>query len=423
MGGVRTRFAPSPTGYMHVGGMRTALYAYLIAKKAGGTFILRIEDTDQGRFVEGATEVIIRSLRDAGLNYDEGPYIQSQRREIYAEYAEKLIALGGAYRDDAVVRQRVPKDGSTTFRDELFGDITVENSELDESVLIKSDGMPTYNFAHVVDDHLMGITHVVRGTEFLVSTPKYVLLYKAFGWEPPTYIHVAPVMKDAQHKLSKRNGDPTYEDLLNMGFLKEAVLNYVALLGWSPGGEREIFSLKELEQAFGIGGLSKSPAIFDLEKLTWLNGEYIKALPPERFMELVTLPPVEDGALLVSLLQPRCERLTDVAELTDFLVKLPDYDLSLFTHKKMKTDESIAKRVLTVVREHLKPLSAWNLEAIQDAAAAVVDRLALKNGQVLYPLRVAVSGKASTPGGGAEICVLLGKDESLRRIDAAIARL
>lgn len=432
-GHTRTRFAPSPTGYMHVGGLRTALYAYLIAKMDGGKFILRIEDTDQGRYVEGATEIIYKTLTDAGLVYDEGPdaggqagpYTQSERREIYHKYAERLIELGGAYtRDDepGVVRQKIPKEGSTSFTDTLFGEVTISNSELDEGVLIKSDGMPTYNFANVIDDHLMGITHIVRGTEYLTSTPKYNLLYEAYGWEIPTYIHVSPVMKNATQKLSKRNGDPTYEDLLEMGYLKEAVLNYVALLGWSPGGEREVFTLDELEKCFTLSGLSKSPAIFDMEKLTWLNGEYIRALSVDKFYELA-LPYIKryikrdvDAQVVAQMVQGRCGRLTDIQGLTDFIDEMPDYDMQLFVHKKMKTDAEMSVRVLKRVYDVLTVLEDWSVDGIHDAMLGLVAEMELKNGQVLFPLRVAVSGKESTPAGGVELCALLGKEESLKRI-------
>jgi len=436
-GHTRTRFAPSPTGYMHVGGLRTALYAYLIAKMDGGKFILRIEDTDQGRFVEGATEIIYKTLTAAGLIYDEGPdvggpagpYTQSERREIYRKYAERLIKLGGAYiRDDepGVVRQKIPADGSTSFTDTLFGEVMINNSELDEGVLIKSDGMPTYNFANVIDDHLMGITHIVRGTEYLTSTPKYNLLYQAFGWEIPTYIHVSPVMKNATQKLSKRNGDPTYEDLLEMGCLKEAVLNYVALLGWSPGGEREIFTLSELEEAFTLSGLSKSPAIFNMEKLVWLNGEYIRALPFDNFYELA-LPYIKkhikrgvDLREVAKMVQGRCGLLTDIRELTDFIDELPEYDRQLFVHKKMKTDVESSVQVLKRVHGVLAKLNNWTAEGIHAAMMGIVADMGLKTGQVLYPLRVAVSGKESTPGGGTELCALLGKEESLARIEKAV---
>ena len=473
-GVTRTRFAPSPTGYMHVGGLRTALYSYLIAKRDGGRFLLRIEDTDQERFVEGAVESIIRILRGAGLQYDEGPdtggpagpYIQSERREIYAKYAELLIAKNGAYRcfcqkepeaagpherghcpcrdispDGAAemagsgkryaVRQRIPEGGASSFCDTLFGEVSIDNAELDDGILIKSDGMPTYNFANVVDDHLMGITHIVRGTEFLVSTPKYNLLYESFGWEAPVYIHVAPVMKDARRKLSKRHGDPTYEDLIDMGFIKEAVLNYVALLGWSPGGEREKFTLDELAEVFTTAGLSKSPAIFDTEKLSWLNGEYLRELPPGDFYELA-LPYIQksvscavDARFLAELLQGRCGSLSEIAGLTDFIDALPEYDAALFVHKKMKTDETLAFNVLESVMKKLSglPDGGWTNERIHDALMEQVAELGLKNGQVLYPVRAALSGKASTPGGGVELCVLLGMEESLRRMDIAVKKL
>ncbi len=473
-GHVRTRFAPSPTGYMHVGGLRTALYAFLLAKQDNGQFLLRIEDTDQERFVEGATEVILRTMRDAGLHYDEGPdiggpvgpYSQVERKDLYRRYAEKLVATGHAYycfcqktdtpdekkahikydgrcsrlaADDIdeklasgipyVIRQKIPVGGATSFQDVLFGQVTIENAELDEGVLIKADGLPTYNFANVVDDHLMGITHIVRGTEYLTSTPKYNLLYTAFGWEIPVYIHVSPVMKNATQKLSKRHGDPTYEDLLALGYLKEAILNYVALLGWSPGGEREKFTLAELVDAFSVQGLSKSPAIFDLEKLTWLNGEYIKALPVETFHALVSpyltqavKRPV-DSLFLAGLVQSRCGKLTDVIEMLDFLDVYPSFSTDLYIHKKMKTDAALASTVLAHIQTTLTAADTWTMESLHEALMALVTQLGLKNGQVLFPLRVAVSGKESTPCGGIEICVLLGKEESLTRIDASLKQL
>jgi glutamyl-tRNA synthetase len=420
--------------------LRTALYAYLIAKKDGGSFILRVEDTDQARYVDGATEVIFNTMKGAGLNYDEGPdaggqcgpYTQSERREIYQKYAERLIELGGAYRredEGGVVRQRVPEGGSTSFTDTLFGEISIDNSEIDEGVLIKSDGLPTYNFANVIDDHLMGITHIVRGTEYLTSTPKYNLLYKAFGWEIPVYIHVPPVMKDAQNKLSKRNGDPTYEDLLEFGYLKDAVLNYVALLGWSPGGEREMFSLDELEREFSLSGLSKSPAIFDMEKLTWLNGEYIRALSSDRFHELA-LPYINryvkrdiDTHALAALVQGRCGRLTDIENMTSFIDEMPAYDTQLFVHKKMKTDPETSLPVLKRALEALTVLDDWTNDSIHAVMVAMVAEMGLKNGQVLYPLRVAVSGMESTPGGGSELCALLGKAETLERLKRSIGML
>jgi glutamyl-tRNA synthetase len=473
-GKVRTRFAPSPTGYMHVGGLRTALYDYLIAKKAGGTFILRIEDTDQGRFVEGATEIIIRTMKGVGLDYDEGPgiggpvgpYVQTERKALYRPYAELLCEKGAAYycfckhvehdeRDHEelgvvaeaedpcrsllheesrrrveageshVIRMKTPRTGTTSFHDEIFGEITVENKTLDDMVLLKSDNLPTYNFANVVDDHLMGITHVVRGTEYLPSAPKYNILYDAFGWEKPGYVTVSLIMRDAQHKLSKRRGDPTYEDLLAEGYLPEAVLNYVALLGWSPGGEREYFTLPELVDAFDISGISKSPAIFDKEKLTYFNSEYIRALPPERFAALAepyikeaVKNPALDAAEIAALLQQRCEKLTDIPEKVDFFDKLPEYETALYVHKKSKTDEAVSLEMLKTVRPVLAALEPWSLEAIHDTLMGLAEKLELKNATLLWPLRIAVAGKAVTPGGAVEICHILGREETLRRIDA-----
>jgi glutamyl-tRNA synthetase len=479
-GGVCTRFAPSPTGYMHVGGMRTALFAYLYAKRHGGAFLLRVEDTDRERFVEGASEVICRTLRDAGLLYDEGPdiggpvgpYVQSKREEIYAAYARRLIDRGGAYccfcskerleklretnealrlpnkydghclnlsYEDAaakmaageqyVVRQKMPREGETKFTDMVFGEIAMENSALDDQVLMKADGMPTYNFAHVVDDHLMGITHVIRGSEFLTSTPKYNLLYNAFGWEVPAYIHVAPVMRDSTHKLSKRAGDPSYEDLLAAGYLREAVINYVALLGWSPRSEREIYSLHELEQVFDISGLSKAPAVFDAKKLDWLNGEYIRALPREDFRALA-MPYIRqsvrseaDTAAIARLLQKRCERLSDIPGQVDFIDAVGEYDTALYTHKKMKTDVNNARDTLSTVVNELSVLEHWNEETVKNTLETQAAERGLKNGQIMYPMRVALSGKATTPGGAVELACLFGREETLRRIKAAIALL
>ena len=476
-GTVRTRFAPSPTGYMHVGNLRTALYTWLIARHAGGTFILRIEDTDQERLVEGATDVIYNTMKQCGLTHDEGPdvggpvgpYIQSERRSMYGKYAELLIEKGGAYRcfcskerldalhadnptakydghcrnltqqeiDEKlaagvpyVIRQKIPHEGTTTFSDAIFGDITVPNEDLDDNILLKSDGLPTYNFANVIDDHTMGITHVVRGSEYLSSAPKYNLLYQAFGWNIPTYIHCSPVMRDAQHKMSKRHGDPSFEDLIAEGYLTDAVINYVALLGWSPGGEREIYSLDELKDIFDIHGISKSPAVFDKAKLTWMNAEYIKAMTPEAFYE-AALPylsaavhsPAVDMHYLAALLQPRCEVLTDLAERVDFLDTLPDYDPALYVHKKMKTTLENSLQALQAALPALEALSDWSESAIHDTLFGVVEQLGVKNGVVLWPVRVALSGKASTPGGAVELCLLLGKDESLRRLRDGIARL
>lgn len=478
-GKVRTRFAPSPTGYMHVGNLRTALYTYLIARSLGGTFILRIEDTDQGRLVEGAVDVIYNTLKKCGISHDEGPdvggpvgpYIQTERRGLYKEYAELLIDRGGAYRcfcgkdedeqqevsagvaikkhhcscssmtDDEinakiasgaqyVVRQRIPESGTTTFSDMIFGDITVPNDSLDENVLIKSDGLPTYNFANVIDDHLMGITHVVRGTEYLSSAPKYNLLYESFGWDIPNYVHCSPVMRDAHNKMSKRKGDPSYEDLIAMGYLSDAVVNYVALLGWSPGGEQEIYSLDELTKIFKIENLSKSPAIFDIEKLTHFNSEYIRALSPAEFAEIakpfirqsVRSEEIDTDAI-AALLQQRCEKLTDIPEKVDFFDMLPDYDIELFTHKKSKTDAESSREMLKLLLPMFRDLPEWTDESILSLLTGVSEKLEVKNAKVMWPLRIAVSGKAVTPGGAVEICRILGREETLRRIETALSKL
>lgn len=471
-GRVRTRFAPSPTGYMHIGNLRTALYTYMITKHEGGDFILRIEDTDRERYVEGATDLIFRTMRDTGLHYDEGPdvggpvgpYTQSEREGLYLDYAKLLIERGAAYycfcgKEDHgdspfkydgrcsrlskeeieanlaagkpyVIRQKMPREGSTTFSDVVYGDITVENSELDDQILIKSDGMPTYNFANVIDDHLMGITHVVRGAEYLSSAPKYNLLYEAFGWDVPTYVHCAPVMKNATEKLSKRKGDPSYEDLLDMGYLKDALINYVTLLGWSPGGEREIFTLKELVEIFDIKGISKSPAIFDIQKLDYINAEYIRALPAEEFHEIAepyirqtVKNPDIDTKLIAPLLQPRCERLTDIPEKVDFFDELPEYDTEMYCHKKMKTDEAISKDMLIKLIPLVESISDWTAEGIHEALFGFIAQLEVKNGLVLWPLRTALSGKQTTPGGGVELLHILGKEESLRRMKIGIEKL
>lgn len=478
---VRTRFAPSPTGYMHIGNLRTALYAYLIAKSKGGKFILRIEDTDQERYVDGAVDVIYKTMKDTGLIHDEGPdiggdygpYIQSERRSIYKEYAEKLVETGHAYycfctkerleelrrrqtvmkvptkydghcsklsKEEIeanlkagipyVIRQKVPQYGKTTFHDEVFGDITVENAILDDNVLLKADGLPTYNFANVIDDHLMHITHIIRGSEYLSSTPKYNLLYEAFGWEIPKYIHVSPVMKDNGKKLSKREGDASYEDFINKGYLKEAIVNYIALLGWAPGDEREKFTLAELVDAFDIKGISKSPAIFDEKKLAWLNGEYIRELTPEKFHEdalpyykgVITNPEIDLKAVS-ELLQPRCERLSDIPEQVDFFDKLPEYDRELYTHKKMKTNPENSLEALKEVLPVLEGIDDWTKENIHDRLIELVQKLELKNGRILWPVRVAVSGKAFTPGGGVELAAILGKKETIERIKKGIELL
>jgi len=476
---VRTRFAPSPTGFMHLGNLRTALYAYLLAKKDNGTFILRIEDTDQERFVEGAIDIIYRTMKDTGLVHDEGPdkdggygpYIQSERRDIYKEYAEKLVELGGAYycfcdkerldelrlvqeasklptkydgyctklskqevraKIDAgvpyVIRQKMPKDGTTSFDDCVFGKITVENSTLDDNVLLKTDGLPTYNFANVIDDHLMHITHVIRGSEYLSSTPKYNLLYEAFGWEKPVYIHCSPVMRDAQHKLSKRDGDAYYEDFIAKGYLKEAVLNYIALLGWAPSGEQEIFSLSELTQVFDIKGISKSPAIFDINKLNWMNGEYIRKMSVQEFLThakpyLDTLKRDVDQALLARLLHDRTEKFEDIPDMIDFLDEMCEYDCSMYKNKKMKTDEALSLDILKKVLPLLEQTDDFSEENMHAIMFGLVADLGVKNGIVLFPIRVALSGKSFTPGGSVEIAALLGKEETINRIKGAIAKL
>ena len=478
---VRTRFAPSPTGYLHVGGLRTALYAYLIAKAQNGKFLLRIEDTDQQRQVEGAEQIIYDTLRDAGLFWDEGPdvggdmgpYIQSERMSIYAEHADKLVNSGHAYRCfcdkdrleelrtlqkasgmapkydarcsrlsseeiqaqiDAgapyVIRQKMPTEGTTSFTDEVFGLITVENSTLDDQVLIKADGMPTYNFANVVDDHLMNITHVVRGSEYLSSTPKYNLLYESFGWEIPVYVHCAPVMKNSVEKLSKRNGDASYQDLIEKGYLAPGILNYIALLGWSPGGEQEIFTLEEMIGAFSVSGISKAPAIFDPQKLNHINGEWIKRMPAGEF-QATAEPWIRvavkwadiDMAYLAALLQPRCDTLGAIPEQLDFIDALPDYPLDLFISKKMKTTPQTALEALQQAKPALEALSDWTPESIHTALFELIAKLEVKNGWLLWPVRIAITGKQFTPGGGVEAAYLLGKDETVRRMKTAIERL
>ena len=478
-GEVRTRFAPSPTGYMHVGNLRTALYTYLIARANKGKFILRIEDTDQGRLVEGAVDVIYRTLAECGLSHDEGPdvggpvgpYVQTERRGLYMEFAERLLERGHAYRcfcshtdheekeaeeksgkfektadpcrslsreesdaraaagESFVIRQRIPEEGTTTFHDEIFGDITVPNADLDDQVLMKSDGLPTYNFANVVDDHLMGITHVVRGTEYLSSAPKYNLLYEGFGWDVPVYIHCSPVMRDAQHKMSKRHGDPSYEDLKEQGYLTEAIVNYVTLLGWSPRGEREIYSLKELEEAFDIKGLSKSPAIFDIDKLRYFNAEYIRAMSPEKFAEAAepyirraVKNPAINPSDIAALLQQRTEVLGEIPEKLGFFDELPEYSAELFVNKKSKSTLESSARFLALARSALAECG-WNDEAILEAMKALAEAEGVKNAAVMWPVRIAVSGTQVTPGGAVEICRILGREETLRRIDAAIAKL
>lgn len=478
---VRTRFAPSPTGYMHIGNLRTALYEYLIAKSQGGKFILRIEDTDQERQVEGAVDVIYNTMRMTGLKHDEGPdiggdygpYVQSERMGMYMDYAKELVEKGEAYycfctkerleslkesnaegaafakydrhclclskeevqaKLDAgvpfVIRQKMPDSGTTTFSDVVYGDITVENTELDDQILMKADGFPTYNFANVVDDHLMHITHVVRGSEYLSSTPKYNLLYKAFGWEPPVYVHLPAVMRDAHHKLSKRHGDKSFEDLVREGYVVEAIVNYIALLGWSPSGTQEIFSLKELEENFDMAGLSKSPAIFDIKKLTWMNSEYLKAMDFDKFYALAEPKLKEalgdtdlDLKKIAALLQKRLETLNDIPGLVEFFKTLPEYGTELYTHKKMKTNDEIALSSLEAALPVLENLEDWNTTSIHDALMALVGELGIKNGQLLWPVRTALSGEPTSPGGAMELADILGKEESLRRIRKGIELL
>ena len=479
---VRTRFAPSPTGYMHIGNLRTALYTYLLAKKSGGKFILRIEDTDRERYVDGAVDVIYKTLRDCGLNWDEGPdiggdygpYVQSERMGMFKDYAEELVKKGKAYycfctkerleelsaaqkasgssqlfydrhcrnlpKEEIeknlaegvpyVIRQAIPESGSTTFHDEIYGDITVENSILDDQVLLKTDGMPTYNFANVVDDHTMKITHVVRGNEYLSSAPKYNLLYEAFGWEPPMYIHVEHIMKDAQHKLAKRDGDASFQDLMDKGYMTEAVLNYILLLGWAPKGENEIFSLNEMIEAFDIGGISKSPAIFDPLKLKAINAHYIRALPSGKFAELAK-PYIRQACkredvdldLLCAGLQPRAEVFTDIPAQIDFIDALPEYSTEMYINKKMKTNEETSLDALNKILPVLEGLADWTVDSVHDALFGLIEQLGVKNGFMLFPLRIALSGKMVTPVGGVELAVILGKEDTLSRIRKGIELL
>ncbi len=480
---IRTRFAPSPTGRMHVGNLRTALYEFLVAKHEGGDFILRIEDTDQGRFVEGATDIIFRTMQKTGLVHDEGPdkdkgfgpYVQSERVKtgLYMEYAKKLVEQGEAYycfctkerleslkgvvdsegkeitkydkhclslsREEVeanlaagmpfVIRQNIPTEGTTTFSDALYGDITVKNEELDDMILIKSDGFPTYNFANVIDDHLMGITHVVRGNEYLSSTPKYTRLYQAFGWQEPVYIH-CPLITDENHqKLSKRCGHSSFEDLLEQGFVTEAIVNFIALLGWSPVGNEEIFSLPELIEQFDYHHISKSPAVFDMTKLRWMNGEYIKKMDDDRYFELA-LPYIRavvtkdyDLRKIAGLVKTRIEVFTDIAEKIDFFEELPDYDIEMYTHKKMKTNAEISLAVLRDLLPRFEALDDYSIAGIEKLCMDYVAEKEIKNGVCLWPLRTAVSGKQMTPGGAYEIMEILGKDESLRRIRIGIDKL
>lgn len=476
---IRTRFAPSPTGYMHIGNLRTALYTYLIAKKQNGKFILRIEDTDTERYVHGAIDIILDVLKDTGLNYDEGPniggdfgpYVQSERKHIYEKYAEKLVEQGNAYycfckddrlsklREEAlknntvfkydkhclnltkekikkkiengepyVIRQNNPIEGTTTFNDILYGEITVPNFELEDMILLKTDKMPTYNFANVIDDHLMNITHIVRGKEYLSSAPKYQRLYEAFSWEVPTYIHCPHIMKNETEKLSKRNGDASYNDLIEKGYLSEAIINYIALLGWSPDSNEEFFTLEELIKNFNYENISKSSSIFDIKKLKWMNSEYIKKMDKEKFHNMAykyyeNIPKQIDKHLLSEMLQNRIEIFTQIPDIIDFLIELPDYDLSIFEHKKMKTTIESSKKVLTEILPIFENTNDYSIENLNSLLNSYISENSYKNGFVLWPIRCALSGKISSPGGASELAYLFQKDETLRRIKIAINKL
>ena len=481
MSKVRTRFAPSPTGRMHVGNLRTALYAYLIAKHEDGSFMLRIEDTDQERFVEGALDIIYRTLAKTGLVHDEGPdkdggygpYVQSERNAqgIYLKYAKQLIEQGDAYYcfctkerleslkssvgekeiamydkhclhlskeeieeklangEPYVIRFNMPTEGTTTFHDDIYGAITVPNNELDDLILIKSDGYPTYNFANVVDDHLMEITHVVRGNEYLSSSPKYNRIYEAFGWEIPTYVHCPLITNEEHKKLSKRSGHSSYEDLVEQGFLTEAIVNYVALLGWCPEDNREIFSLEELVKVFDYHHMSKSPAVFDIQKLRWMNGEYMKAMDDDKFYEMA-LPYLKqvitkdlDLRKIAGMVKTRIEVLPDIADLVDFFEAVPEYDVAMYTHKKMKTNPEISLEVLEKILPVLEETEDYSNDAMYELLCGFAKENGYKNGQILWPIRTALSGKQMTPAGATEILEVLGKEESIQRIKAAIEKL
>lgn len=481
MSTVRTRFAPSPTGRMHVGNLRTALYAYLIAKHENGSFMLRIEDTDQERFVEGALDIIYRTLAKTGLVHDEGPdkdggfgpYVQSERNAqgIYLKYAKQLIEQGDAYYcfctkerleslkstvgdkeiavydkhclhlsqeeieaklaagEPYVIRFNMPTEGTTTFEDDIYGAITVPNNELDDLILIKSDGYPTYNFANVIDDHLMGITHVVRGNEYLSSSPKYNRIYEAFGWEIPVYVHCPLITNEEHKKLSKRSGHSSYEDLVDQGFLTEAIVNYVALLGWCPEDNQEIFSLEELIKVFDYRHMSKSPAVFDIQKLRWMNGEYIKAMDFDKFYEMA-LPYLKEAITadidlkkVANMVKTRIEVFPEIPALIDFFEAVPEYDTAMYTHKKMKTNPEISLEVLNKI---LPVLEAWDdfcNDALYELLCGFAKENGYKNGQILWPIRTALSGKQMTPAGATEILEVLGKEESIKRIKAAVEKL
>jgi nondiscriminating glutamyl-tRNA synthetase len=477
---VRTRFAPSPTGYMHIGNLRTALYEYLVAKKDNGDFILRIEDTDQNRLVEGSVDIIYDTLNQVGLHYDEGPdrpgdfgpYVQSERLPMYKKYADELVQKGGAHvcfcdesviqaqRDAAekagvpfkfqdpchhlskqeietrkessayVIRQTILPGASTVFHDEVYGDIEVDREILDEQVLLKSDGFPTYNFANVIDDHQMEISHVVRGNEYLSSTPKYNLIYESFGWEKPKYVHLPPVMKDEQHKLSKRNGDASFQDLVSKGYLPEAILNYIALLGWSPETNQEIYTLEELTQAFSVARISKSPAIFDIDKLKWMNGMYLRAMSLEQFHK--TCLPYYKGSIqrecdlmeVSKILQQRLSILSEIPEMVDFIDTLADYDVTMFFHPKMKTNREISILALEESLKVYELIENWeSVDEVHQKLSETPARLGVKNGQFYWPIRTAITGKQFTPGGALEIPYILGKEETIRRTHIGLEKL
>ncbi len=471
---VRTRFAPSPTGYLHIGGLRTALYGYLFAKQRGGDFILRIEDTDTARYVDGSVQIIYDTMRDSGVMYDEGPdvggdygpYVQSERKNIYKEYAEKLVELGGAYycfcdserisslkdengnlrydkhclklskeeikaKIDAgepyVIRQNVPLEGSGSYNDLVYGDITVDYKDIEDGILLKSDGMPTYNFANVIDDHLMGITHVIRGIEYLSSTPKYNLMYDAYGWERPVYIHLPPIMKDAQHKLSKRNGDASYADFVEKGYVKQSIINYIALLGWSPKTNTEKMTLQELTDNFSLEGISKSPSIFDDVKLRWLSGEYIKEMSTEQFKE-ECMPFLKqskaydkyDTDKLIALVKSRVQIYSEIPSKIDFLEEFADYDLNLFENAKQKSSIAVAKDILPKIKETLSTVTDWQNSNLFNVLVELSTKLELKKQAVLWITRIAITGKESTAGGATEVADILGKDKTLERIEYSI---
>ena len=474
MNKVRTRFAPSPTGYLHIGGLRTALYGFLYSKKHGGDFVLRIEDTDTARYVDGSVEIIYSTMRDSKIMYDEGPdvggdygpYIQSERKNIYKEYAEKLVELGGAYycfcsperiaslKDEEgnvrydkhclslskeeiarriasgepyVIRQNVPKEGSGTYNDLVYGEIKVDYKDIEDGILLKSDGMPTYNFANVIDDHLMGITHVIRGTEYLSSTPKYNLMYDAFGWERPEYIHLPPIMKDAQHKLSKRNGDASYEDFVKKGYVKQAIVNYIALLGWNPKTNQEKMSLDELIQNFSLEGIGKSPAIFDDVKCRWLSGEYIKEMSFEEFKQNA-LPFLKESKAygkydedkLLSLVKGRIQIYSEIAEKIDFLEEFGEFDLALLENQKQKASVELAKEILPKIKQALLLVEDWSNANLFDVLVKLSESLTVKKQAVLWIARIAITAKQATAGGATEIAELLGREETIKRLDFAI---